>query len=120
MLLLCLVAGNASAQDWFPLHVGNQWILYPNLSENKGVVAWAIGNFMFVVNLDTVNAVRNIKIPPPHASRLINQYFSDSPTFFLQFSTLEETENQHNLLIKSDLHIILPELQAGEGRVYKM
>ncbi len=94
-------------------NVENKWLLYPDLSENKGVVAWAIGDFMFVVNLDTVNVAENINIPPP-------PYFSDYQTFFLQFSTLEETENQHNLLIKNSLYITLPELKAGEGRVYKM
>ena len=90
----------------------NQWLLLPHASVHRRVVAWSIGNFLFVVNLDTLNAVENIKIPTP-------QYKSDFKAIKLQFSTFEETENLYKHLEFNGLHIVLPKLEAGEGRVYK-
>ena len=93
-------------------NVENQWLLLSHAFVHRCVVAWSIGNYLFVVNLDTLNAVENIKIPTP-------QYKSDFKAIELQFSTFEETENLYKYLKFNGLHIVLPKLEAGEGRVYK-
>ena len=89
-----------------------QWLILPNVAKSKNIIAWSIGEFLFVVNLDTINAVENIKIGTP-------QYKTDSKALKLQFSTFEETENNYKLLELIKNQIILPELKAGESRVYK-
>lgn len=93
-------------------NLDNQWLLLPHQSVHRGVVAWSIGTYLFVVNLDTLNAVENIKIPTP-------QYKSDFSDVKLEFSTFEEAENNYKKLIFNGLHIVLPKLEAGEGRVYQ-
>jgi hypothetical protein len=89
-----------------------QWLILPNAANSKNIIAWSIADFLFVVNLDTLNAVENIKIGTP-------QYKSDFGALKLQFSTFEETENEFPIVEIIKNHIILPELKAGEGRVYK-
>jgi hypothetical protein len=99
-----------------------QWLILPNADNMNCVIAWAIADFLFVVNLDTINDVKNIKIGTPQYMALHdipNIGKSDFGAFKLQFSTFEETENEHKLLKSIKNQIILPELKAGEGRVYK-
>jgi hypothetical protein len=92
-----------------------QWLILPNASKKHSAVAWAIRHFIFIVNLDTLNDAENIKIPVEETP----QYKADFSTFSLQFSTFEETENDYKTLKLTNAHLILPELKAGEGRVYR-
>ena len=98
-----------------------QWLILPNAAKSKNIIAWSIGSFLFVVNLDTINAVENIKIGTPQymaANDIPNIGEADFKAFKLQFSTFEETENDYKTIELINKQIILPELKAGEGRVY--
>jgi hypothetical protein len=92
--------------------IDNQWLILPNASKKHKVAAWAIGDFLFIVNLDTENAVENLKIGTP-------QYKGDFDALNLQFSTFEETEHDFKTIKRTKSDIIFPKLEAGEGRVYK-
>ena len=89
-----------------------EWLILPNSAKNPRVIAWKVGKFVFVVNLDTENVAQNIKITPP-------QYKKAFGALELGFSTVEETENNYKTIEFIKNQFILPELQAGEGRVYK-
>jgi hypothetical protein len=93
-------------------NIENQWLILPNVENPNSVIAWSIADFLFVVNLDTINIAKNIKIGTP-------QYRADFGTLKLQFSTFEETENDHKTVESIKNQVIIPELKAGEGRVYK-
>ncbi len=94
-------------------HIDNQWLILPNASKKHKVIAWSIANFLFVVNLDTINDAENIKITPP-------QYKGNFGALKLQFSTFEETENDYKTIELINNHNIIPQLKAGEGRVYSL
>ncbi len=89
-----------------------QWLILPNAPNSKNVIAWSIADFLFVVNLDITNSVENIKIRTP-------QYKTDFKALKRQFSTFEATQNTYKSLALNKNYIILPELKAGEGRVYQ-
>jgi hypothetical protein len=103
-------------------NVDVQWLILPNANNFNCVIAWSIADFLFIVNLDTINVVKNIKIGTPQymaANDIPNIGKGDFKALKLQFTTFEETENEYKSLELIKNQIILPELKAGEGRVYK-
>ncbi|MDZ7878745.1 MAG: hypothetical protein U5L45_13780 [Saprospiraceae bacterium] len=89
-----------------------EWIILPNSAKKPRIIAWKVGEYVFVVNADTENGVQNINITPP-------QYKKALGTFKLQFSTFEKTENSYRTIESIKNQFILPTLEAGEGRIYR-
>jgi hypothetical protein len=86
------------------------WLLPPDPTGARKVVAWAIQHRLFVVNLDVSKPARNIKIPPP-------KYFQGNGDAHLQFAYTEIFPDD-NTLVFNGMHFALERLQAGESRVY--
>lgn len=88
----------------------SQWLILPSL-ENK-VIAWTQKEkpqYLFIVNLDTDSAFKNVAIPTPQYKGKKRIEFEFSTIFEVAHSFKQNAEN-----------IILDEIQAGEGRVYKL
>ena len=94
-----------------------QWIALPDV-DNK-VIAWTqkeTPQYLFIVNLDIDDDLKNVKIKSICHGDYWNQYFKTNSLEF-QFST---HHNLYNSLIINELEISITEIKAGEGRVYKL
>ena len=94
-----------------------EWIALPDV--NNKVIAWTqkeTPQYLFIVNLDIDNDLENIKIKSICDEDFWGQYFKTN-SFEFQFST---HHNLDNSLIINELEILITEIKAGEGRVYKL
>jgi hypothetical protein len=99
-----------------------QWLIPPDATGNKKIVAWTQRSkpqYVFVVNLDIANAVKNIKLPALNLGEEAPQYFQRFGTLSLDFSTEINSETQNNLIVFNGLHYAVASMKAGEGRAYK-
>lgn len=88
----------------------SQWLILPD--ENNKVIVWTQKEnpqFLFIVNLDIENDLKNVALPTP-------QYLAEKG-FKFDFSTIEQVDN--NFTLKKDT-IVLKEIKAGEGRAYRI
>ena len=72
--------------------------------------------YLFIVNLDIDNDLENVKIKSICHEDYWDQYFKTNSLEF-QFST---HYNLDNSLTINELGILITEIKAGEGRVYKL
>ncbi len=98
----------------------SQWLIMP--SETDKVIAWtqkdtfrprvlggAGSEYLFIVNLDIDNDLKNVKIPA--------NFTTNNEKLHFDFSTVKEADFGFNF---DKNNIILNEMKAGEGRVYKL
>jgi hypothetical protein len=99
-----------------------QWLIPPDATGNKKIVAWTQrdkSQYVFVVNLDIDNAVKNIKLPALNHGEGPPQYLERFGTLSLDFSTEINSETQNNPIVFNGIHYTVASMKAGEGRAYK-
>lgn len=88
-----------------------RWLIYPNPAGTHFVIAWQIIDtpYLCVVNLDTKNEKKNVKLPLK----------ATAPDYRLLFSTHKTLDQRHRKLLYNGMHLQLSEIGAGEGRIYR-
>lgn len=108
-----------------------QWLLYPNPTAGKKIIAWTQKNnpkFLFVANLNTEQSAKNIKIPRPKLVQQSNnpttqhsiKQLTKQPSIRLSFSTSEDITKLPSTPIFNGNSYHIHKLQKGEGRVYQI
>jgi hypothetical protein len=95
-----------------------QWLIPPDATGNKKIVAWTQRSkpqYVFVVNLDIDNEVKNIKLPALNLGEEAPQYFE----LKFDFSTDQNIEFPNSLLAFNGIQYTIASMKAGEGRAYK-
>jgi hypothetical protein len=109
--------------DWLVPMIKNEkttWLRLPSADNARKVIAWTVGIWVFVVNLDTENDATNVQLDTPQSRGVgIEQYFEDNSTLFLEFTTLDWGTSTDNELTVKDLKFEIERLQAGESRIYR-
>lgn len=93
----------------------SQWLLYPDPTGHKKLIAWTQypqPKYLFVVNLDTEQALVNQKIPA--IKGILNRN-----DLALHFSTSVQSTTGALLPFKTK-NYQLDQIEAGEGRVYRL
>ena len=102
--------------DWLVPIIKNEkviWLQLPSANGSNKVIAWSVGIWVFVVNLDIENDATNVALTPP-------QYFGQNETtLYLEFTTLDWGTKTDNTLIIKDLKFEIENIKAGEGRIYR-
>lgn len=105
-----------AVSDWLLPLVKNEkmvWWQLPTADTNHKIITWSAGIWVFIAHLDTENAANNIALPTP-------QYKSGTQ-LVLEFTTLDwGTKTDNSLLVNGDSQIQLEQIQAGEGRIYRV
>ncbi len=100
--------------DWLLPLIKNEkvtWWQLPSSANPNKIIAWSVGIWVFVVNLDTENEATHIPLPTPQYTNGIN--------LFLEFTTLDRITKTDNFLTITNLTIHFEKIQAGEGRIYR-
>jgi hypothetical protein len=106
-----------------------QWFIPPDATGNKKIAAWTQREnplYVFVVNLDIDDDVKNIKLPAlnlgegaPPDELGTSPYFERFGTLKFDFSTVGNIEAQNNLVVFNGIHYTIASMKAGEARAYK-